>query len=572
MSDDKRVKGFEGSFGFGPSDHPEVKPLPFRIMAVGNFCGANRSEARNAAAVDAYDFDKVMSQFWPRAVFEVESHLGPSTGSGQAKGKDIEIDFTPQSLKDFEPGAMAARIKALAPVADFIARAKGLADGSVKPADFKRDLAPIQAVPALRDALDAVLDKIGGAPASASTSDGDTGDKNVDAIFDMVEQKKPATGSAIDSFAAGLGGGKSGIDVGDAIGIAQKLLEKQLRPVLDDPQVRALERNWRGLHALCKRGKGAKIEVFDGDFDSWQEQVFNAELAGTSEAPLGMVVLCDDIENSPAGMDALQQWGDAGGQIQCPVVFDATNLLGESTGTLAGRDAPANLFDDTRFDKWRSLRDKDESRWLVAALNPFVLRAKYTRKKHGMDAPELWGSPAWLVAAVVAGSMERTGWPASHTGASAGEVTALPTIEHDDGVEHPLEATFSERGLKDLVKSGFTPLIAQPNNDAAWVLLAPTVHKPSKAEEEGKLGTLAYQLLAARLGEMIMRNKGKLVVPGNMQGSAENFGKFLGGLLAETGPGANVDISAQGGTLVLRIRTGRELLGGAEIQLGVNVE
>ena len=114
--------------------------------------------------------------------------------------------------------------------------------------------------------------------------------------------------------------------------------------------------------------------------------------------------------------------------------------------------------------------------------------------------------------------------------------------------------------------------MCQPNNDSAWVMLAPTVHKPSKAEEEGKLGPLAYQLLAARLGEMIMRNKGKLVVPGDMQGSAENFGKFLGGLLAETGPGANVDIGAQGGTLVLSIRTGRDLLGGAEIQLGVNVQ
>jgi hypothetical protein len=41
--------------------------------------------------------------------------------------------------------------------------------------------------------------------------------------------------------------------------------------------------------------------------------------------------------------------------------------------------------------------------------------------------------------------------------------------------------------------------------------------------------------------------------------------------LANTGPGANIDISAQGSTLVLNIRTGREILGGVEIQLGVGV-
>lgn len=566
MSDDKRVKGFsDSSFGFGPSDHPEVRALPFRIMAVGNFCGANRSEARNPAVIDAYDLDKVLAQFWPRALFEVANELG--------SGKTIEIDFTPQSLKDFEPAAMAARIKALAPVADFIARTKGLADGTLKPAEFKRDLAAIQAVPVLRDALDAVLDKIGPSAGSGQVArTNDKSDKDVDAIFNMVEQKKPAGGSAIESFAAGLGGGgQKGIDVGDAVNLAQKVLEKQLRPVLEHPQLIELERNWRGLSLLCKRGKGAQIEVFDGDFDAWQERVQQREYAGASEAPLSLVVLCDEIENSPAGLEQLQQWGDAGGEIQCPVVFDAGTLVGESASALAKRDHPAGLFDDARFDKWRALREKDESRWLCAAINPFVLRPAYTRKKHGAEAPELYGSPAWLVAAAVAGSMRNTGWPASHTGTHAGEVEQLPIVAHEDGAEYPLETTLSDRALKDLVKAGFTPLMCQPNNDSAWVLLAPVVHKPSKAEEEGKLGTLAYQLLAARIGEMLMRNKARLVVAGDLQASAENCAKFLAGLLADSGPGANINIGAQGQTLVLGIRTGRDLLGGVELQLGLNV-
>ena len=565
MTDDKRVKGFEGDFGFGSSDHPEVKPRPFRIMAVGDFCGANRNEGRKPVTIDAHDFDNVMAQLAPRAMFEVESQLG--------QGKTIEVDFTARSVKDFEPVKLAAGIATLAPVADFIVRAKALGDGSLKPADFKRDLAPIQAVPALRDALNAVLDNIGGAPASASTADsGASGDAGVDAIFNMVDAKKPATGgSAIDSFAGGLSSGGKGIDVGGAIASAEALLEKQLRPVLAHPQLKALEHNWRGLHLLCKRGKGARIEVCDGDFDTWQEQAFNAELAGTSEAPLNMVLLTEEIENTPAGMEALHQWGDAGGQIQCAVVFDAGSLVGIDMVELAKKDAPANLFDDARFDKWRSLRDKDESRWLVAALNPFVLRPAYTRKKHGMNAEALWGAPLWLVAASVAQSMERTGWPSAHTGAGDGEVAQLPIFTHEDGAEYPLRTLLSDHALKDLSKSGFTPLLCQPNNDSAWVILAPTVHRPGKAEEEGKHGTLAYQLLAARLGEMIMGVKGKLAVPGDMEASAQNFAKYLAGLLGDTGPGANIDISADGPTLVLSIRTGRDLLGGAEIQLGVNV-
>lgn len=561
---DKRVKGFSSDFGFGPSDHPEVKNLPFRIMAVGDFCGANRSAAREAIVIDAHDFDKVMATLWPRILFETPNHLG--------SGKTLEIDFTPSSLKDFEPQHIAAKTPALAPVADFIQRAKGLADGSLKPADFKRDLAPIEAVPVLRAPLEAVLSKLDPSAGRGHVSAGKSGDVTVDAIFDMVDTKKDSGGSAIDSFAASLGGGSKGMDLSGAIETAEKILESQLQHVLDEPVFANLERNWRGLQLLCRRGKGARIEVYDGDFDAWQEAVFKAELAGTSEAPLAMVLLADAIENSAAGMDLLHQWGDAAVQIQCAVVFEAgENFTGTRTEALAAMDAPANLFEDSRFDKWRSLREKDESRWLVAAMNDYVARAGYTRRKHGMDSAIAWGSPVWLVGAVVAQSMERTAWPSAHTGASGGEVTALATVIHEEGAEHPLKARFPEAALKALSRAGFTPLIAQPNNDSAWVLLAPTVHLPSKEEEKGKLGTLAYQLLAARMGEIIMRAKANLVVAGDLETSAQNFAKFLSGLLADTGPGANVDISSQGNTLVLNIRTGRELLGGVEMQLGVNV-
>jgi type VI secretion system protein ImpB len=547
---DKRVKGFSGDFGFGSSDHPEQKELPFRIMAVGDFCGANRSGAREPAVIDAHDFDKVLAKFWPRVVFEVENHLG--------SGKTLEIDFTPSTLKDFEPANVASRIPALAPVADFLKRARALAEGSLKPADFKRDLAPIQAVPALRDALDAVLEKIGGTPKDGGRgASGKTGDVTVDAIFDMVDaKKKDSGGSAIESFAASLGGGQKGIDVTAAIKLAEKLLEKQLTPVLRHPALGILERNWRGLNALCKRGKGVRIEAFDGDFNDWNEQVFQAELAGTSDAPLAMVVLADFFESTPEAMDRLREWGEACGQIQCAAVLDATALIGEPFNVLAARDNPAAHFEQPRYDQWRALREKDESRWLCAALNQW-----WTGRT--------WGAPVWLVAASVAQSMQRTGWPGAHTGAADGELTGLQVTELEDGAEYPLESAVSDQALKVLAKSGFTPLMCQPNNDSAWVLLAPTVHKPSKAEEQGKLGTLAYQLLAARIGEMVMRAKATLVVAGDMEASAQNFAKFLSGLLGNTGPGANIDISAQGSTLILNIRTGRDVLGGVELQLGV---
>ncbi|MBK8207657.1 MAG: type VI secretion system contractile sheath large subunit [Planctomycetes bacterium] len=562
-----KVQGFTGDFGFGKSDLPDLKAMPLRIMAVGNFCAANRSAAREPAVIDAHDFDKRLSDFMPRALFEVENHLGT--------GKTIEIDFSPSSIKDFEPRHIAARIKALAPVADFVRRARGLVDGSLKPNDFKRDLADIQAVPALREPLEMVFDKIGGTThaAGGEKSNKDSVDSAIDSIFGMVDSKRPDTGaSAIDSFAAGLGGGQKGIDVGAAIAAAEKLLEKQLAPVLTHESVQALERNWRGLHLLCKRGKGARIEVYDGDFDAWQESVYSAESAGSNDAPLAMLLLADEVSNTPAGLEALQQWGDAGQSLQCVVVFEAgEDFLGVDMTVLAGMDAPANHFEGKAFEKWRSLRDKDESRWLAAALNPYIARPAYTRGKHGADMPALWGSPVWLVGATVAQSMETTGWPGSHTGAAHGEVTGLPVHAHGIGDEYPLRALLSDRHLKDLNKSGFTPLMCQPNNDSAWVLLAPTVHRPSKAEEEGKLGTVAYQLVAARIGEAIVRAKQRLSVPNDVDATVSNIEKYVGALLSDTGAGASVLARVNGSTLEIALRTGRDVLNGIELQLGLGL-
>jgi hypothetical protein len=68
-----------------------------------------------------------------------------------------------------------------------------------------------------------------------------------------------------------------------------------------------------------------------------------------------------------------------------------------------------------------------------------------------------------------------------------------------------------------------------------------------------------------------MRAKPRLVVAGDLEASAQNFAKFLEGVLSSTVPGAGLNISSQGQSLTLNIRTGKEVLGGVEIQLGVNI-
>jgi hypothetical protein len=559
-NDDRSIKGFQGDFGFGPTDHPEARPLPFRVLALGDF-GAQAGPL----PVDAHDLDAVMARLKPHLFYEVPNRLG---------GGRLEVDVRLASIKAFEPGAVARALPATAAVADFIDRAAGVQDGRLKPSEFKAELSAFAAVPALKGPLEDVLDKLGGAPpppsTAAETSD-DTGDSALDGIFNMVDTGKPAqpSGSGVSAFAASLGGsgGKGGPDLSGPIREAQGLLDAQLAEVMNHERFRQLEARWRGLRVFLRNARGVQVELLSDaePLDAFHERVFPAELQGSSDAPLALILLDADVRNSPAELEALQQLGDSASQIQAPVVFAAGEaFLGTDMASLAALDAPGRLFEDGRFDKWRSLREKEPARWMCAALNGFVLR------KPVAGGEWLYGSPVWLVGASVAGAMARSGWPASHTGAADGEIMGLP-VREQNGAEHPLQALLSDRHLKDLSRAGFAPLMAQPNNDSAWVILAPTMRLPSKAEEEGKLGTLGYQLLAARAGELLVRAKGQIVVAGDVHASAERMGQFAAGMLEGTGGGAAAEINLEDETLVLRMRFGRDVLGGVEVVLGLRL-
>lgn len=574
--DDGKVKGFSNDIGFGSTAHPEVKQLPFRIMCVADFGGASH-ETDGPIAIDAHDFDSVMNRVGPHLFFTVENFLGGD--------KTFDVDVRLHNLKDFEPARLADNVPALRLVNDLLTRLKYLSNGQITPNDFKTELGQFSAIPALKAPLDAALSKLGGpAPAQPANTEAPankpSGSGALDNIFDMVSTGGTAPinpeASAVEAVSSAAGNSarsSEGIDVSSEAATVSGLLNKQLAVIINNPASRGLEATWRGLRMLCKRGKAVAVELLDVNpeyaYEIFKSKVFDPELAGTTPAPLSMVVLDQTLENSPAGLNAIEGFSGAAAQIQAPVVFSLGSAFFEESETrLFHRDAPANLFDDDRFDKWRSFGFKDPARWAVAATNGWLTRLPYNKRRHGLDeSTPLYGQPAWLVACAVAGSMERTGWPSSHTGIKDGEVEQLPTLERD-GIEIPLQSTTPEAALKDLPKVGIVPLTCQENHDSAWLMLAPLVRRLDK-NEDPKEHTLAYQLFAARLASLLMDARGNLVVSGDVSASAENYAKFLTGLLAGTGPGATVEIEVETSSLLFNVKTGRGLLGGVSITLGV---
>lgn len=572
------VKGFSNSFGFGPADRPDQRPLPLRLVCVADFCGAGHADNPGLQTIDAHDFDAVMARTKPRAFFDVPGKLG---------GKTFAVDITLLSIKDFEPARAGALLPALSPLRDFVARARDLQSGSLSPAAFKQDLAAYAALPALAPILDELLDLIGGKPtAPARADEPDAGkapaavDSAIASIFSMVDTGAPATGtsSAVDAAGADIAGGGR-FNLAGPIARAQKLLESQLAEVIHHPQWRALERAWRGLHLLCRNGKAAQIEILHAPKDELpailRAHVVEPDQQGRT-APVSLV-LCDlELANTPADVALVQELGEIGGDLMAPLVLalDAGFLGVESMAALAAMDHPAGLFTDSAFDQWRSLRDKECARWLVATVNGYAARAPFASKQglaeEATEAGVLWASPVWLVGAAVARSQENTGWPSNHTGLTDGEISGLAVFDiAGRDSQYPLQALFPEDAVRALARAGVTTLVGQPNHDSAWLIAAPVLRKPSRAEEEGKMNTLAYALLAARLGAAVGLAKARLAVVNDADRTRVNFEQFLQGLLSDTGPGAGASVTLADGSIHIGLRVGRAVLGGVELNFSL---
>lgn len=582
MGGDNEVKGFQNDIGFGPSDRPDQRPLPLLMICLADFCGAGHDPGRGCVAIDAHDFDEVLAGLKPQAHLHVENRLG---GSGS-----LEVNVVLESLKDFEPRRLAAKVPALCAVQNFVQRADELQQGKLTPAQFRQDLAGYGDAPALKPVLDQLLDLIGGtgtasgtgqASAAAPQAAGGALDSAIDSIFSMVETGPRTTGAAgaMDAAAASLAGGAR-FNLAEPMRRAGALLESQLALIIRHPQWRAMESAWRGLWTLCKAGKSAAIQLLDAPPGQMAQRLETRVAAPDrrGEGPGAIaLILCDfELHNNPAAMDTLQALADLGQELQAPVVVGAgPALLGRPAAAIAAMDAPANLLQDSSFDKWRSLRDKESARWLAVAFNGFAARAPFTAARHGFAEPVggehdvLWANPAWLVACSVASSFELTGWPCNHTGMVDGEIPSLPVFEvAGRDSQYPLQAILPDSHLKDLARCGLIPLACQANHDSAWVLVAPVFRQATRAEEQGKVNSLGYAMLASRLGALVTRAKGRLVVVNDPDRTQVNFEQFLEGLLSDTGPGAGADVRV-GDALELTLRVGRTILNGVELNMAL---
>lgn len=302
---------------------------------------------------------------------------------------------------------------------------------------------------------------------------------------------------------------------------AEELSEKvgeaahaQMRALLSQSAVRALEAAWRGLDFLVRRletNPRLKIYIVDvtkeelaasvGQADDLQRTPLHALLregpAGAEEEqPWALLVGNYEIEPTIEDTDLLARLGMLGALAQAPFVSAADprwigspSLLTHPRPDDWGHELPADVG-----ELWDGVRRLPESAYLGLALPRFILRLPYgenTEPSEELDGFEempdglndqqfLWGNPAIAVAVLIGQTFTQSGWQMRL--GPLRQIGDLPLYSYEElgtwQSRPPTEALMSDTVAEQVAGEGFMPLLGARGRDAAMLFQFRSISAP----------------------------------------------------------------------------------------------
>jgi type VI secretion system ImpC/EvpB family protein/type VI secretion system ImpB/VipA family protein len=554
-----------GSMKFGVSDElsPEERErgslLPLRLLVVTELVprapyNAGASAPEGVVRVDPARFDDLFGKLRLRIAVEVPSVLH--------EGRAARVDFSPTSMKSFRPDGLLAEVPLLRSLFDGRMVLERLRDGALQPEQAQTELERLwSGSPFVREVLGLLPVKTSGSAAAAPAPAPAAPATNVDSLLDMIDLGGTAAAAASATQAyeapqaptvaelpnkklsdliasvARSGRAATGVRPTEAVNRVDKAIGAQIGAILQHPEVRRLEKAWRGLRFLADRTQGhsgVRIDVISARADEAAAAMTRAiRDNAASEPPVSCALVDMAIDGSAVGFARLEAIAEVAEHHTVPAIVNGTaKLLGlDDLRGLEKLDNKTALFQTPQQAPWRSLSAKPSLRWVAIAVNGMLARAPYDKTTSRVreatvkelpddDGAFVWIDPAYAVATLVLTSFRETGWPCRILGArSGGLVGDLPVrelkgdFEGEEGIAIPTEAFISTDSQRELSKSGLLVLASAPNSDAVYVHSAPTAYvTPPKrtydsatTEPEVRLDrvSLGDQLFVARLVQFL---------------------------------------------------------------------
>lgn len=604
MAEDRTggIASFGVSFGERPGGGDGERSC-FRIVVISEAVGrpdwsTGRTPALDPLPLSAESFDRLMGQLAPSLAIDVEDPFGGDE-------RPLRIDLLWRDRKSMRPGeivqsvpALRALVEARRVVLDVAARRKTV---DVARAELTRILpraswadrlvAEVRAAPAGAPSARQA------APVAAPERQGAEAPKHgIDALLDLVDVAQPHAApapraastetpnemsrivAAIARSAREGGAPAPRAVVGTAPERLEAAFQRLLSSILRHPEVRRLERAWRGLRLLVEHSDktaGVEVDLLCASGDQIEEALVRLADVNVTRAPVDLLVIDRVLEPTAADLGALERWAARAEAMLAPLVVGGRPemLGGASLAAVARSTSAGSSSDDARAVATRAVSAREASRWVCVVLNDPLVRAPYTAATARQEDPpfeedprdpdaNVFASGAFVVAALCARSFTRLGWPTAITGGRDGLLGHLPVHTVNEGGAEAaiaLEALPSEDAVREVARAGLTMLTCAANSDAAVLMRAPVLHRAG-AGSGATTATLADQLFVGRFARAVQQ-VASAIPAGTDAGRAEEVARLtlmeLFGRAAPSGPEVIVKVDAARAQMAVTVRPRR---------------
>ena len=224
--------------------------------------------------------------------------------------------------------------------------------------------------------------------------------------------------------------------------------------------------------------------------------------------PFGAIVADYEFTNHPQDVELLGKMAEVAAGSFCPFISAAGPKLLQ-LDSFATLEQPLNLsatFDQVPYVRWRSFRDRDDTRFLGLTLPRVLMRLPFEddgsradgfRFREDVEGPDfskyLWGNAAFAFASVLLRAFGGSRWFADIRGMerdieAGGVVTDLPvhsfaTDRRGVATKASLEVRVSESQEQELARLGLIPLCHAWDTDYCVFYSNASLNKPKQYDE-----------------------------------------------------------------------------------------
>jgi type VI secretion system protein ImpC len=294
-----------------------------------------------------------------------------------------------------------------------------------------------------------------------------------------------------------------------AIAAAQAVLAADMRALLHDPALQALEATWRGVHALA-----TNLALDDGGIELHLLDICRKEMAADFDAAGGepgrsglhralveagnpaWSLWVADMSLGPQDEDLrlLASLAALSATAGAPVLAGASPaLLGLAGYAPPWPPLPWQPSQAADRARWAALRQSALAPWIGLVAPRVLLRRPYGARSDAIDAfafeemppgspasDLLWGNGAFAAAGLIGRAFAADGWDGELD--AEREIADLPAWVYDDAGEPALqavaEAYLHEQAAQALLDAGIMPLLSQRQRNAALLMRWTSIASP----------------------------------------------------------------------------------------------